>query len=639
MLMTFRKDINGLRAIAVIAVVLFHFKIMGFSGGFTGVDVFFVISGYLMTAIIFSRIREAKFSIIDFYISRAKRIIPALIVLCITLILFGLCYLQTEDYRELLRNIKSSTLFFSNISYYNKTGYFDTPTQENWLLHTWSLSVEWQFYIFYPIIIALLSKIIKERLIKVILAIIALISLTLAISLANTNPTAAFYLLPSRAWEMLAGAIVFLFPLKLSTKIRFNLELVGLVMVIMSIFYFNANFPWPSYYTLLPIMGTMLILYGNRESFITGNFVSQFLGKISYSIYLWHWPIAVFLYFCGLAEQPTFIIGGIITSLLLATFSYYSVEQVFSKFKNSRNKTAINYLVIVIIIGGILSPSIASLAKKYPRKTLEPTAQTNPPTVKKHCLPKDDFIVDCQLGEGQITTIILGDSHAGSIASAVQAVNPQKSLLWYRGGCPTLNEYEFKSNKENTICHSFTEHAFKRLATSYQGVPLIVINRASLYLDPADIGGHFVSFKGFEHKVTQDYLDKYRQTYLNSLCTLAKNRPVYLVKPIPEMRTNVLKSLQMQSHFITNIREIVLPLEQYQQRHLFVLSLMNQAKQQCGIELLDPIPYLCPDGKNCMGSLKGRALYADDNHLNGYGSALLEPLFKPIFDQKASTIK
>lgn len=629
--MTFRKDINGLRAIAVIAVVLFHFKITGFSGGFTGVDVFFVISGYLMTSIIFSRTRQAKFSIIDFYIARAKRIIPALLVLCMALTAFGFFYLQTEDYRELLRNIKASTFFYSNIAYYNKTGYFDTPTQENWLLHTWSLSVEWQFYIFYPIVITLLSRFLKEPIIKTILVIMALLSLTLAIILANNTPIAAFYLLPSRAWEMLAGGIVFLFPISLSTKIRQAIELLGIMMVVITIFYFNANFPWPSQYTLLPIVGTMLILYGNRESFVTSNIFSQFLGKISYSVYLWHWPIAVFLYYCGLSEQFQFIIGGIIASLLLATLSYYGVEQFFPKFKLNRTQTIINYLVIVIIIGGVLSPSIASLVKKHPRKTLEVSAQANPPTVKKHCLPKDDYIVDCQLGEGQVTTIILGDSHAGSIASAVQAVNPQKSLLWFRGGCPTLEEFEFKSKKENAICHSFTKSAFERLATSYQGIPLIVINRASLYIDPADIGGHLVSFKGLERQINQNYLDKYRQVYIKSLCTLAKNRPVYLVKPIPEMRTNVLKSLQMQAHFMTNIKDIMLPLAQYEQRQHFILTLMNQAKRQCGIQLLDPIPYLCPDGKNCMGSQKGQAFYADDNHLNGYGSALLEPLFKPIF--------
>lgn len=629
--MTFRKDINGLRAIAVIAVVLFHFKIIGFNGGFIGVDVFFVISGYLMTGIIFSRIRQAKFSIIDFYISRAKRIIPALAILCIMLMIFGFFYLQTDDYRDVLRNIKRSMLFFSNVSYYSETGYFDTPTQENWLLHTWSLSVEWQFYILYPIVIALLSRFIKEPIIKVILLIFAVISLLLAIYLANTNPTASFYLLPTRAWEMIAGGIVFLFPISLTGRARLGLELIGLLMVVFSIFYFSSNFPWPSYYTLLPILGTMFILYGNRESFITSNPASQFIGKISYSIYLWHWPIAVLLYFCGLAENYLFIVGGIISSLLLATLSYYFVEQQFLKHKNGQTQAVIKYFAVVILIGGIISPSIASLVKKHPREALQITTKANPPTVKKHCLPKDDYIVDCELGEGQTTAIILGDSHAGSIASAVQAVNPQQTLLWYRGGCPTLTEYEFRSQKENTICHSFTEQAFKRLATSYQGIPLIIINRASLYLDPADIGGHFVSFKGLERKVTHEYLDKYRRTYLTTLCTLAQNRPVYLVKPIPEMRTNVLKSLQMQSHFMPHIKDIILPMAQYQQRHEFVLTLMEQAKQQCGIQLLDPTPYLCPDGKNCMGSQAGTSFYADDNHLNGHGAKLLEPLFKPLF--------
>lgn len=156
--MQFRKNINALRAIAVISVVLFHFKVSGFSGGFAGVDIFFVISGYLMTGIIFSGLREQRFSLIGFYAARARRIIPALAILCLALLVFGFIFLPLDDYRDTIRTIKSSLLFSSNFDFAKSGNYFDAPLHENWLLHTWSLSVEWQFYLIYPLLLMAIGK-------------------------------------------------------------------------------------------------------------------------------------------------------------------------------------------------------------------------------------------------------------------------------------------------------------------------------------------------------------------------------------------------------------------------------------------------------------------------------------------------
>lgn len=630
--MTFRKDINGLRAIAVLAVIFFHFKIKGFTGGFAGVDVFFVISGYLMTALIFTRIRNRTFSLIDFYISRAKRIIPALAVLCITLMILGFIYLEPIDYRELLRCIKSSIFFISNIYYSHKIGYFAPSTQENWLLHTWSLSIEWQFYILYPIIITLLCRFFKEGTVKALLLIAAILSLLMASIYVHQNPTATFYLLPTRAWEMIAGGIVFLFPLSVCKKKTYlALELSGLFTIIFSVFYFSEGDYWPSYLTLVPVIGTMMILYGNRDSIITGNFVAQFLGKISYSAYLWHWPIAVFLYYSGSLDEPRYIIIGIVTSLILATISYYCVEQFFLKRKNTRRMAVIKYLSVIIILGGIICPTIASYVKKHYYE--EDTAKINQ-TVSKECTPlKNDFI-DCKYGEGQPQAIIIGDSHTEAISQAIRHVNTEQTIVWARGGCPTLNDYHFKSKNTTHLCHQLNTKIFHQLATQYPKVPLFIINRASLYPDPSDLGGHFVRFDGINNYDRKQYLKTYRKIYLNTVCKLAKQRPVYIIKPIPEMRTNVVKSLKMQKHFTSNVIDITLPIKQYYERHAFILDVMNEAKQQCGIELLDPTRYLCSDGKLCVGSIRGEPIYIDDNHLNSEGSALLSPLFMPLFQKQ-----
>lgn len=628
--MTFRKDINGLRAIAVLAVVLFHFKIAGFSGGFAGVDVFFVISGYLMTAIIFNRIRNNKLSIIDFYIARARRIIPALAIMCIALMIFGYFFLEWYDYKGILKSIRKSISFISNIYYSKEFDYFATPPQENWLLHTWSLSVEWQFYLAYPIIVALLCKFLREPWVKLILVIGAVLSLTGASIYVHHNPTNTFYFLQTRAWEMLVGGLVFLYPFSFGNKSRLGLELTGLALVVFTVFFFTEATPWPSYFTIVPVLGTVMILYGNRKSFITGNIVAQFTGKISYSLYLWHWPIVVFLYYCGVLEVPIFIIFGIITAFILATLSFYFVEQFFLRSKNSRYVELVKYLAVIILLGWVIVPNTASLAKKYKKEIIQQTQQSKPKIVHK-CNIDENYITECEYGEGEVTAIVIGDSHADGIANAIKLVNPKNTISWYRGGCPTLDTYRFGSSSETAICHSFTTNTLQRLKDSYPNVPVIIANRATLYTDPANVGGHLVLFHGVDKDNRKKYLRAFQTVYLRTLCNIAKNRTVYVAQPIPEMRTNVLKSLQMQKHFLNNLSDITLPIEQYYERQEFMLHTMALAQMQCGVKLLDPVPYLCPDGEVCMGSKNGVPLYVDDNHLSYEGSELLTPLFEPMF--------
>ena len=209
----FRKDINGLRAWAVMVVVLFHFGVPGFSGGFIGVDIFFVISGFLMTNILIKKLENPhqKFSVWDFYLARAKRIVPALLVLCITLLALGWLMLPPQDYRSLGMHTLTSVLFATNIQYWREAGYFDAASHDKWLLHTWSLSVEWQFYLLLPLLLWGVWRWWPGRVYAVrCLSLVFLASLGLSVWLTTQKPEAAFFLLPTRAWEMLAGGLVVL---------------------------------------------------------------------------------------------------------------------------------------------------------------------------------------------------------------------------------------------------------------------------------------------------------------------------------------------------------------------------------------------------------------------------------------------
>ena len=317
-----------MRAVAILAIVLFHFKSDWLPGGFAGVDVFFVISGFLMTAIILRRLENGSFSLIDFYVSRAKRIIPPLLVLCLVLLIFGWFYLFPHEYKRLGKGIASSIGFFSNIIFWIEgSDYFHPSSKTNWLLHTWALSVEWQFYLIYPIVLLAFTKFIKLKYIRWFFLIITFSCLLFSIFTTYRWPNSSYYLLPSRVWEMMAGGTVFLFPITLSQKTRKIIELLGLSLIIVSYIIFSeSTIFWPGYLASVPVLGTLMIITANKqESFLTNNKISNFIGKASYSIYLWHWPIVVFYSYQEISGWLA--IWGLAISLVLGSISYIKVER------------------------------------------------------------------------------------------------------------------------------------------------------------------------------------------------------------------------------------------------------------------------------------------------------------------------
>ncbi len=292
----FREDINGLRAIAVLAVVFFHFSPDKLPGGFVGVDVFFVISGYLMTSIIFRGFENNNFSFWNFIANRAKRIVPALLTVSFILLILGYATLGPDAYKMLARHVRDSLLFISNITYKNESGYFDVASNTKFLLHTWSLSVEWQFYIVYPIALLILKRFLSISKLKIVVISLLILSLIASVFVTKYQSETAYFMFYTRAWEMLFGGIAFLYPLKSSVnnKIRFTLELVGLLIIAISILKINTQTPWPGYIALLPVFGTYLCIVANNNKTILSGYIIEKIGLWSYSIYLVHWPIIVF---------------------------------------------------------------------------------------------------------------------------------------------------------------------------------------------------------------------------------------------------------------------------------------------------------------------------------------------------------
>lgn len=276
----FRLDINGLRTWAVVAVVLFHFGIPGLKGGFVGVDIFFVISGFLMTGIVVKGLESGNgFSILGFYLARARRILPALIALCTALLALGWLTLSTVDYSKLSTHIIVSLAFLSNVKFWREAGYFDAASHEKWLLHTWSLAAEWQFYLVLPLALMLVWKLRPTRqAITVTVAIGLVTSLALSVLLTPRMPTAAFYLLPTRAWEMLAGGLVYMLADRatLTSRQRKSAEWLGFALLIGAIVGFDGAMSWPGYLALVPVAGSVLVLFAAQQhSIFTGGVLAQ----------------------------------------------------------------------------------------------------------------------------------------------------------------------------------------------------------------------------------------------------------------------------------------------------------------------------------------------------------------------------
>ncbi|MEZ8051424.1 MULTISPECIES: acyltransferase family protein [Vibrio] len=356
--MNFRYDINGLRAIAVIAVVLFHFNPAWVPGGFAGVDVFFVISGFLMTGIIFRGFENNNFNLFNFYVARANRIIPALAVLCLVVTVFSYFYINVLDQVKIHRHVNGSLWFFSNFVYWRESGYFDVASHEKWLLHTWSLSVEWQFYIIYPIVLVALKKLLSLENLKRLIVIGTILGFGLSVVATMKWPNPAYYLLPTRAWEMMMGGVAFLYPWRLSESTNKLTEVIGLALIFASYAFVSSDVPWPGHFALLPVLGAYLVIVANQQSsLVTNNKAFQYLGKCSYSIYLWHWPVVVFGVYFSISN---WFLVGVPLSVLFGWGSYRFIEN--SKSTNLESLMGIlNFKPLIYLIAVLSISYIASL--------------------------------------------------------------------------------------------------------------------------------------------------------------------------------------------------------------------------------------------------------------------------------------
>jgi peptidoglycan/LPS O-acetylase OafA/YrhL len=340
--MKYRAEIDGLRALAVVPVILFHAGFELFSGGFVGVDVFFVISGYLITTILIEDIENQRFSLVNFYERRARRILPALFFVMLVCIPFAWMWMLPTQIKDFSQSLVAVSLFASNVLFWRESGYFDAASEEKPLLHTWSLAVEVQYYVLFPIFLFLAWRYGKNRVFWIIV-VMASVSLLLSEWGWRNKPTANFYLAPTRAWELFAGSIAAFIVQKQGVQKNNLLALLGLACIVFSIFAYDKITPFPSVYALVPVVGVvMLILFADKETVAarllrTKAFVG--IGLISYSAYLWHQPLFAFARI-RMSEHPSSFWMLVLSaaSVALAYISWRYVEKPFrNKEKLSQN--------------------------------------------------------------------------------------------------------------------------------------------------------------------------------------------------------------------------------------------------------------------------------------------------------------
>lgn len=464
---SYRPDIDGLRTLAVIPVILFHAgfaSLGGFKlapGGYVGVDVFFVISGFLISRIIYSEVNSGSYSVVAFYARRVRRIFPALFVVYLTCLAVGATRGILEDAEQIRNAVISSVFFVSNLYFAAHSGYFDSALQSNPLLHTWSLSIEEQFYIIIPIILLALRKQ-SHRVRVTVLSGLMLASLGASIYLTRTVPDQAYYSLAARAWELAIGSLLGIVTFRqLAAWQSEALGVAGLLAILAAIVTFDKATSFPGYTALLPTLGAAaIILSGMHHRTAVARFLGCYpmrqVGLISYSLYLWHWPILVFMRQAGYGSRTDALVA-IVLCFVLAWLSWRFVEQPFRKAGRGVTSTtfvaggtaamAVTALFAIgsVPLNAILLPmseralAIAQFDKAPSVKSMREgscflTSQSNDFSLyrKDECLSVDPT---------RANVLLIGDSHAAQYYEAIRRSNPNANVLQATAsGClPLLN--------------------------------------------------------------------------------------------------------------------------------------------------------------------------------------------------------
>jgi len=497
----YRPEIDGLRAIAVGAVVLYHAG-LGFPGGFAGVDVFFVISGYLITSLIVRDLEAKTFSMARFWQRRIRRIFPAMAVMVVAVLVAGWFLMLPADYARLAQSAIWQTFFAANISLWLQTEYFAPAAEEQPLLHTWSLAVEEQFYLIVPAALALLFTFAicrQRKYLMLLLAAATAVSFVWSVYGVARYPSATFYLLPTRAWELSLGSMVALLPQHVRSPKNPRqsiVALIGLLLILFSFFAYSNQTPFPGVAALVPCVGTSLFIWGSNLGVSSLTSVMScasavFVGKISYSLYLWHWPVFAFATY--LAWDPLSLpmrIALVAASAVLAVVSYNYVEQPFRLRKllprDSQMPPFLAFFSLVLAGAGVFILATGGAPFRLEPKIVAYAADAISPEFSWNPGPDDvrarklRTLGVAEKNAPRIDLIVWGDSHAMTLADAFDEFLKSRGLSGLLAArlsnAPVLGAY-WRGNgqppAENERCVAFNDSVFELIKRT--GVKHVVL--------------------------------------------------------------------------------------------------------------------------------------------------------------------
>ena len=638
-----RRDIDGLRALAVIPVVLFHFGFSTFSGGFVGVDVFFVISGFLITSILFREISAQRFSFVDFWARRARRIIPALSVVLVATLALGWLLLTPKDFSELGRTVRYQALFISNILFMRQDGYFEPASDLKPLLHTWSLAVEEQYYIFFPLLMVLLMRHIRHW--RWMLFAVLLVSFGLNVTSIDRKPDFVFFSLPTRAWELLCGAMLAVLPTsKYVVKPWFYqcAGALGLAAVLVAVFTFDENTVFPGWTALLPVLGTTALIWSGAQG---STWVAQLLsaralvwiGLLSYSFYLWHWPVYVYANTISIdGIQSWEAVGWILLALGLAWLSWRFVELPFREKRLLAARKPVLAAGLLAMVALAVTGSVVRSADGFPQrltgKALEYAQAREWRAGQMKCmLMTSDKSLDkaCLIGrnkEAPATQLVWGDSHAAALLPAIEAGAAREGRpvwLYTMSGCPSI-----LSDGPRQRCRDFNERTMEQVRR-LQIRDVVLASSWSLYVYGREDGNKALLLN------TRDSTAEAEARMAAALkaqvaAIRAAGAQVWLFKEVPLQRKGTISRLTSLARVGRSAEGLGRPLQEHLARQRFLSDLFDSmSAADPGVHVIDPTPLMCAD-EVCSIEVNGHSQYKDEDHLSDIGSTRLSPLFAPV---------
>jgi peptidoglycan/LPS O-acetylase OafA/YrhL len=633
----YRADIDGLRAIAVLCVVFYHLGSPRFPGGFVGVDIFLVVSGYLITQVIQGGIERGEFSFLSFYDRRIRRILPALVAIALATSAVAVLIFPPTGLLNFGKSLLATACFAANFYFAHadqSDGYFGNSSPSQPLLHMWSLSLEEQFYIFHPVLLLLLNKRVKKRYMSVILLVCIALSFAICLWGTKHQRVNAFYLLPARAWELLIGAFLALSPLpRLSSRlVREIAAVAGIATISYAVLEFSIATPFPGFNALLPCAGAWLILYaGESGSSLVGSALSLrpvvFIGVISYSLYLWHWPLIVFIRFITARSYFTRreACFALALSLVLAFLSFEFVESPFrrnpARFKPKRTvwaacaaSAALASLAIALIVSHGLPNRFDSrtreiLAENEARKQEWPIPE--PCTNYRTPLHRYSDVVFCEIQHSSRNVLFLGDSHIEQLYPVVQQLQPQLNgegvVFATASGCP-LTEH-LNNAIPGYYCDAFNRFAMRRALSSDIDTVFIgffpwwvwSFGQTCQSVDSRCING--VSPDQAEHQVIHDLSSEIR-------ALRASGKRVIVALPFPRFDMQI-PDFEIAAAITGERWAGGYPVETSSVR---IREELQDVAKQTGSDIYDPKESLC-DANRCIYQVNGISLYMDEDHL------------------------